>query len=244
MDIENMSSTFSTQHSGPAPLFVTGTDTDVGKTFVCGALLGYLRGEGIEAGYQKWVSTGSEGLPADLAACLDAAGLAAEPLPELQAPYRFRLAASPHLAAEAEGRQIDPEFILARFRELAGRYPFLIVEGVGGVLVPLRRDLLLADFLGRLQLPTLVVARSGLGTLNHTLLTLEALRGRNIPVLGVVCSDSDQDQDERIAGDNLRTIAEMGRVPVFGRLPRCCTAAEAAAAFRPVGAAIRAALSL
>ncbi|MDA8164914.1 MAG: dethiobiotin synthase [Desulfobacteraceae bacterium] len=228
------------QHAGSSALFVTGTDTDVGKTFVCGLLLGYLRGEGIAAGYQKWVSTGGEGLPADLAACLEAAGLpVAEAVPELQTPYRFRLPASPHLAAEAEGRSIEPDLILARFRELAARHPVLIVEGVGGLLVPVRRDLLLANLLARLALPTLVVARSGLGTLNHTLLTLEALRARAVPVLGVVCSDSGHDEDERIAADNLRTIADMGKVTVFGRLPRCRTAAEAAIAFRPVGDAIR-----
>ncbi|MEJ2033481.1 MAG: dethiobiotin synthase [Deltaproteobacteria bacterium] len=214
-----MNSALGTQYSYPA-LFVTGTDTDVGKTFVCGGLLGYLRRQGIDADYQKWVSTGSEGVPEDLAVCLKAAGKTTEARPELRAPFRFRLPASPHLAAIEERRQIDPEMILERFRELAGRHQFLIVEGVGGVLVPLRRDLLLADFLARLQLPTLLVARSGLGTLNHTFLTLEALRTRRIPVLGVVCSDADREKNERIICDNLRTIAEMGQVRVFGRLRR------------------------
>ena len=78
-----------------------------------------------------------------------------------------------------------------RWQEYSRRKELLVVEGVGGLLVPLRRDLLLADFLGRIRLPTLLVARSGLGTLNHTLLSLEALRSRDIPVLGVVFSDID-----------------------------------------------------
>lgn len=222
-----MSSTSGTQHPtldtqpSALALFVTGTDTDVGKTFVCGQLLRYLRGQGLDAGYQKWVSTGNAEMSEDLTACCEAAGVPTGKIqPELQAPYRFQRAASPHLAAEMEGRRIDPDRILARFRELVGHHRLLIVEGVGGVLVPLRRDLLLADFLRRVPLPTLLVARSGLGTLNHTLLTLEALRARKVPVLGVVCSDGVGEEDEEIIRDNLRTLAEMGRTRVFGRLRR------------------------
>jgi dethiobiotin synthetase len=201
-------------------LFVTGTDTGVGKTFVCAALWRYLLKRGVKAGYQKWVSTGGADLPDDLRQCLATAGLplARESL-DYQVPYRFRLPASPHLAAESEGCRIDPEVILARFHHWAGKHDLLLVEGVGGLLVPLNRELLLADLLARLQPPTLIVARSGLGTLNHTLLTLEALRARRIPVLGVVFSDATvQDADELLVNDNLRTIAEMGNVRVFGRI--------------------------
>jgi dethiobiotin synthetase len=200
-------------------LFVTGTDTGVGKTFVCGALWRYLLGRGLKVGYQKWVSTGSTGIPEDLQQCLAAAGLPFEQDSlEYQVPYRFRLAASPHLAAEQEGRRIDSDIILDRFHYWAGKHDLLLVEGVGGLLVPLRRDLLLADLLTSLRLPTLIVARSGLGTLNQTLLTLEALRARQIPVLGVVFSDSMPAADELLVQDNLRTIAETGNVRVFGRI--------------------------
>jgi dethiobiotin synthetase len=205
--------------AGQTTLFVTGTDTGVGKTYVCSALWRYLLARGVKAGYQKWVSTGGTGIPDDLRECLAAAGLEVESADlERQAPYRFRLPASPHLAAEQEGRLIEIENIMARYRELAGQYPVLLVEGVGGLLVPLRRDLLLADLLARLRLTTLVVARSGLGTLNHTLLTLEGLRARQIPILGVVLSDSSPAEDELIAQDNLRTLEEMGKVRVFGRI--------------------------
>ncbi|MCD6389724.1 MAG: AAA family ATPase, partial [Desulfobulbaceae bacterium] len=96
---------------------------------------------------------------------------------------------------------------------------------------------LLADFLGRIKLLTLLVARSGLGTLNHTLLSLEALRSRDIPVLGVVFSDAENDAgfDELLLADNMRTIAEIGRVTVFGRIKRCADFTEAREEFRPVG---------
>lgn len=220
-------------------IFITGTDTGVGKTVVSALLLQFLRAQGVNAGYQKWVSTGSAGDCPDLTCCLNSAGLAEEPaLLDLQAPYRLAFPASPHLAAEMAGREIEAENILAAYNEMARRYDWLLVEGVGGLLVPLRRDLLLADLIARLPLPVLVVARTGLGTLNHTFLTLEALRARNIDLLGVVFSDGQEHPDERIAADNLKTIAEMGRVRVFGRLPGCSPLDGLQEAFRPLGEAI------
>lgn len=221
-------------------LFVTGTDTSVGKTYVCARLLEFLKAKGIQAGYQKWVATGVKaGLPEDLALCLKAASISPKPeLVQQQAPYCFSFPASPHLAAEMEDRTVDPEVIEANYKSLAAKYEWLIVEGVGGIMVPLRRNLLLADLLKRLQPTTLVVARSGLGTLNHTLLTLEALRNREIPLLGVVFSDSKDREDERLVQDNMLIIEEIGMVRVFGRLPRQQNDAKARSAFIPVGQAI------
>ena len=221
-------------------LFVTGTDTSVGKTYVCARLLEFLKAKGIQAGYQKWVATGVKaGLPEDLALCLKAASISPNPeLVKQQAPYCFSFPASPHLAAEMEDRTVDPEVIEANYKSLAAKYEWLIVEGVGGIMVPLRRNLLLADLLKRLQPTTLVVARSGLGTLNHTLLTLEALRNREIPLLGVVFSDSKDREDERLVQDNMQIIEEIGMVRVFGRLPRQQNDAKARSAFIPVGQAI------
>lgn len=223
-------------------LFITATDTGVGKTLVSGLLLGYLRGEGIKAGYQKWVATGCDGKVEDLARVLDLAGQEAEPPRlDLQVPYRFRYPASPHLAAELAGREIEPKALIRAYEALKKNYEVLLVEGVGGPLVPLRRDLLLADLVASLRIPTLLVARSGLGTLNHTLLSMEALRRRGIQVLGVLLTDGPQ-EEEAIAADNLRTIAELGRVKVFGRLPWCGNDMELAASFRPLGEALRASL--
>jgi dethiobiotin synthetase len=221
-------------------VFVTGTDTSVGKTYVCARLLEFLRLKGIQAGYQKWVATGvTAGLPEDLVLCLAAA--AVSPMPEhieQHVPYSFRLPASPHLAAEMENRTVRPEYIVEQYKTLAARSEWLIVEGVGGIMVPLRRDLLLADLVARLRLKTLVVARSGLGTLNHTLLTLEALQARQIPVLGVVLSDSGEHEDEILVRDNLQTLEQIGEVRVFGRLPWLTNGTGAARTFMPVGQAI------
>ena len=221
-------------------LFITGTDTSVGKTFLCARLLEFLKKKGIQAGYQKWVATGADsGLPEDLAICLSAAGI--EPAPEnvaLQVPFRFRFPASPHLAAEIENREVEPEVIIEKYVTLAANYELLIVEGVGGVMVPLRRNLLLVDLLAKLQPRILVVARSGLGTLNHTLLTLEALRKRKISVLGIVFSDAEEHEDEMLVQDNMRTIEETASVSVFGRLRRKTDREKAENSFMPIGQAI------
>ncbi|MDH4321812.1 MAG: dethiobiotin synthase [Desulfobulbaceae bacterium] len=227
---------------GAKTIFVAGTGTGVGKTFVCGLLLRFAR-QRCNAGYQKWVSTGGE-MPEDWRFCRETAGLSLDmAVLGREVPFRFIYPASPHLAAEREGREVDPQVIVDRYHEMAAAHELLIVEGAGGLLVPLRRDLLLVDLLARLAPPTLLVAKSGLGTINHTLLSLEALRSRNIPVLGVVFSDGSEDAgDEELVNDNMRVVAEVGQCRVFGRLPRCRDLAEAAAAFAPIGEALIAAL--
>ena len=220
-------------------IFVTGTDTGVGKTFFCGLLLRFLKDQGIRAGYQKWVSSGGGQLPEDLAFCLGMAGEDCDPaMLDLQVPYRLQMPASPHLAAEKEGVSIDPAVIRQRFEAMAGMYEILVVEGVGGLMVPLSRDLLLSDLLATMKLPCVVVARSGLGTLNHTLLSLEALRHRDIPLVGVVFSDAGPDQHETIVADNMQTIAAIGKVPVLGRIPWCAEPLEAVRHFDKIGRAI------
>ena len=105
-------------------------------------------------------------------------------------------------------------------------------------MVPLRRDLLLVDLLAQLRPSTLVASRSGLGTLNHTLLTLEALRTRDVPVLGIVFSDPEIQEDERLVQGNMRTIEEVGRVRVFGRLQRHKDIEISRTAFKSIGQAI------
>ena len=232
-------------HVNTQAIFVTGTDTGVGKTFICSLLFGFLRKKGIDVGYQKWVSTGGD-IPEDLVFCLQHNGLTIDKEElEMQVPYRFLLPASPHLAAEQEKKDIDPSIILRRFEECEKEHQLLLVEGVGGLMVPLRRDLFLADFCASGQLPTVIVARSGLGTLNHTFLTIEALRKRTIPILGVIFCDeaSGMPQDDLLINDNMRTIGEMGSVTIFGRLPRCNIYEDAREAFSPIGEAIFSALT-
>lgn len=222
-------------------VFITATGTGVGKTVVSSLLVGCLRDMGLNAGYQKWVSTGGA-VPEDLVFCLSSNNLPFDAAKlDIMAPYRFALPASPHLAAEQEGREIDPARIKEIFYRGLADYDVLVVEGVGGVLVPLRRDLLLADFLTGLPLPVLVVARSGLGTINHTLLTVEALRRRKLAVLGVLFSDEQEGMalDDALISDNMRTIGDMAGVEIFGRLPWTADYGRLKKVFEPIGGAIQ-----
>ncbi|RKX62699.1 MAG: dethiobiotin synthase [Thermodesulfobacteriota bacterium] len=222
-------------------LFVTGTDTGVGKTFITALLAKTLVDQGIDVKVQKWVSTGNSNFSEDCVFIYELLGnKSVETLHGLQdrtgsdtAPYCLPIPASPHLAAEQAGVTIKTKVIRDAFFRLESSCEILIVEGVGGVLVPLSRDLFLADLVADLKLPVLVVARSGLGTLNHTLLTLEALRHRNIQIVGVLLN-SKGGEDFSIVRDNQRTIAEMGQVEVFGVLPKVKSPLDALSSIAPM----------
>ncbi len=168
-------------------LFVTGTDTGVGKTFVTTALARALRAAGIDVGVMKPIETGVPAAgPEDARALRLAAGVD-DPL-ELVCPVRFALPASPEAAAKAERRSVPLAAIRDAHRALARRHAFLLVEGAGGLLVPIDAETDMADLARELALPLLVVTRPTLGTVNHTRLTLEAARSRGLEVLGVVIS--------------------------------------------------------
>jgi len=181
-------------------LIVGGTDTDVGKTVVSALLV-----QGLGARYWKPVQSG-------LAAGSDSqwvqAMLELPPGRLVEERYRLQAPVSPHWAAEQDQVVIDPQ----RLALPAGEGP-LVVETAGGLMTPLGRDWLQIDQIRRWGLPLVLVARSGLGTLNHTLLSLEALRQRSIPVLGLVLNGP-------LHPDNPRTLEGLGGVPVLAQLPR------------------------
>ena len=177
---------------------VTGTDTDVGKTVFAAALAGAL-----DAYYWKPVQAGLEE-GGDRTQVARLAGLAEDRvLPEA---YRLATPCSPHRAAEIDGVTIDPDGLA-----LPPQRP-LVVEGAGGALVPLGGDLLYADLFAHWGLPTIVVARTALGTINHSLLTIEALRARGVPVHGIAFVGEAIEDSEA-------TICRMGAVERLGRLP-------------------------
>jgi dethiobiotin synthetase len=182
--------------NGPV-IVVTGTDTDVGKTVFAAALAGALG-----ARYWKPVQAGLDPrADIDSVAILSGAHI----LPEA---YRLTTPCSPHRAAELDGVTIDP----ARLALPDGDGP-LVVEGAGGVLVPITRDLLFADLFARWAEPVVLVARTGLGTINHSLLSIEALRHRGVPIRGIAFIGDEQ-------ADSEATIARLGGVKRLGRLPR------------------------
>ncbi len=167
-------------------LFVTGTDTGVGKTLVAAGLARYARRLGLAPIPFKPVETGCDPDPLD-ALCL---WRAAQPpvSPADVCLYAFRLPAAPALAAAAENQSIDVDRIVTRARELAALGDLLLVEGAGGLLVPYAGSTTAADLAAQLRLPLLVVARTALGTINHTALTLAEARRRQLPIAGCILS--------------------------------------------------------
>lgn len=168
-------------------VFVTGTDTGVGKTVVSCALARALRAAGRDVGVLKPAETGvpPEG-PLDALELIRAAGVA-DPLEDV-CPVQLALPAAPTVAAAAENTRVDLDVIRAAWERLRKRHEIMIVEGAGGLLVPLADECTMADFAAELELPLVVVARAALGTINHTLLTLEAIEQRRLPLAGVVIS--------------------------------------------------------
>ena len=200
--------------------FVTGTDTGAGKTVVAGAIVAALRAAGVRAAAFKPVVTGVEepepGRPADheLLATVAAAD------PSSVALHTFGPAVSPHLAAELAATALDPADLLAGARTAATGTDALVVEGVGGLLVPLTADYSVRDFATDLGLPLVIAARPGLGTINHTLLTVEAARAAGLDVRGVVMGPwphdptvmqvSNRETVERLAGVPVATLPHVG----------------------------------
>ena len=196
----------------PFRVFVTATDTGVGKTQTASALLSLLADAGLEPAPFKPYESGCEDLraPAD-ALALQAAARSSDPL-ELITPHRFKLPVAPGVAAERLGKVPPFEKTLAAYRAFDGRT--LVAEGAGGLFVPLDPDRDVIDLIQVLKLPVLLVARLGLGTLNHTALSLEALNRRRIPVLAVLLSDGTDVKDPS-KRDNPRLIAERHGVRVL-----------------------------
>ncbi len=202
-------------------IFITGTDTGVGKTVVAAGLALALRARGVKVGVMKPVATGCRGsdgcLISDDAVYLWEA--AENEYPYLTNPFRFRNPLAPHVAATLEKREIDLKKIHSAYQELQKHYDFMIVEGVGGLLVPITKDYFVSHLIREMQLPLLIVARSGLGSINHTLLTLDAAVIRGFQIRGIIfnrvpvvnCSLADM--------TNPKVIHELSGVPVLGTLP-------------------------
>lgn len=169
----------------PKGIFITGTDTGVGKTVITAALALSLKSTGLDVGVMKPVQSGSS-LPGmtDIEFLRTALG-EKEPSPD-SCIYNFKAPLSPHAAASLSGEIIDPERIKSAYGRLASSRDVVLVEGAGGLLVPILEDYLMADLARDLSIPLLVVARPGLGAVNHTALTIECAEQRGLAVLGFV----------------------------------------------------------
>ena len=233
-------------------LFITGTDTDIGKTALSALFLAELRRRNINAAPMKPVQTGceKEGFRPEALGFKNAPSQSLKPIahsisvPDLDyslsmasmevdpetykamAPYTFEPACSPHLAAKMADTEIDIAEIVIAARTLAMDYEFIIAEGAGGILVPLNPREIMLDLMHSLKLPILIVARPGLGTINHTLLSIRALRSDGLDIAGVVFVASTPSEPGFIEEDNANTIEYFGKVPVLGTIPYCAQLAE------------------
>jgi dethiobiotin synthetase len=198
-------------------LFVTGTDTGVGKTEIACAIVAGARAAGVDAVGMKPAQSGhTPGEPSD-ADRLRAASGGVEPL-EALCPYSLTAPLAPAVAARLEGRELSLARIVDQARALAARHAAVLVEGAGGLLVPLTVRETYADLAVALGLPVIVVARAGLGTVNHTALTVEALRRRGLELAAIVLNRAVPEDDPSVP-HNAAEIARLTRREPIGPLP-------------------------
>ncbi len=202
--------------------FITGTSTEIGKTFVTALLTKGLSERGISACPVKPVASGgvSSGgaLISEDALVYQRLAEVGEPLSVLS-PFCLKRPASPHFAAELEAKEIPFAQIDSTLGQLSQRYDMLLVEGIGGWLVPLTNEITIADYAERLGLPVIVVSANVLGTLNHTLLTLNAVRQRNVDLAGVIFTHPSPDIELDLAENNIETVRRMGQAEILGSVP-------------------------
>ncbi len=202
-------------------LFITGTDTGVGKTIVAGGLAAALSTRGIDVGVMKPVESGCPRIdgslhPADGLFLRKMAG--SRQRMKTVVPCAFEHPLAPAVAARLEDRPVNPDQLVSACRRIRARHDLVIVEGAGGLLVPIAPGWLMADLAAAMALPLLVVARLELGTINHTLLTVEAARARGIRVAGVVLDQMRPEMD-LAARTNPEELGSLLDAPILGVMP-------------------------
>ncbi len=201
-------------------IFITGTDTDIGKTYVTALLVKTLREAGYDVGYYKAAISGADSVAESDAGFVNRfAGIGESE--DMLLSYLYKHAVSPHLAARMEGHPVEKEVILAGWARAAARYPYVTMEGSGGICCPIRHDekavYYLEDIVHWLHLPSLIVADAGLGTINHVVLTAFYMKARELPVKGVLLNNWKGGVMEE---DNVKMIEEMTGLPVLAKIRR------------------------
>jgi len=200
-------------------IFITGTDTGIGKTTVASGLAGAFKNRGYSVGVMKAVQSGAlvrNGKLYSPDAEFLVKVLDKHDEPELVCPLLLREALAPSVAAEIEGKTVDLELIKNAYLQLEERHDLVIVEGAGGIAVPLGKRVLISDLITCLGIPAIIVARSGLGTINHTFLTIEHAKQRGIQVMGIVINNYRGGIVEETSPE---VIAELTGLPILGIIP-------------------------
>lgn len=200
-------------------IFVTGTGTDVGKTYVTGLIVKHLRECGCNMGYYKAALSGALLKQGDL---IPQDALFVKELAHLKddtkdmVPYVYRHEVSPHLAARLEGNPINMEVVKSGYEKLKKRYDYITVEGSGGIVCPLRMDeqvIMLEDVIKELQIPCILVANAGLGTINAVVLTVSYMKQKGIPIKGIIINQ--YHKGDPCEEDNKRVIEQLTQIPIL-----------------------------
>lgn len=208
----------------PMKYFITGIGTDVGKSWATGWLANRLKDEGKKVITQKFIQTGNHGQSEDIEVHRRIMGMqmTEEDMEMLTAPEIFSYPCSPDLASRIDRREIDFKKIDEASDELEKRYDIVLIEGAGGIMVPLKDDFLTIDYIEQHKLPVVVVTNGQLGSINHTLLTLEALKEREI-TLSEVIFNHHFDKDNTICDDTIcyirRYLAKNFPTALFSEMP-------------------------
>ena len=209
-------------------LFITGTDTEVGKTYVAALLAGELAAAGCRVGVYKPAASGCQTVPAadpsqppelvseDAVALWEAAGRPGE-LRHV-CPQRFVAPLAPHLAAQAEAKRLDAHLLRSGLDYWKAHSDFILVEGAGGLLSPLGERELVADLAADCGFPLVIVSRNALGTLNHTLLSVEAAERRHLPIAGIIFNSPVLQTNDPSVADNVQQLQTYCTCPVLGEV--------------------------
>ena len=197
-------------------LFITGTDTAVGKTHVTAALLTELRRRGVSAAAFKPIACGKGGRhDAEIYAAI----MNREQPLDVINPIYLRHPLAPSVAAKLEHKSIDLRKILRTYQQLSANYSVVLVEGAGGLLVPIRKNYFVADLAKALKLPLLIVARLGLGTINHTLLTVHQANAHGLKIAGLILNDTVGGGQGLAEKTNILALPKLCKVPLLGVVP-------------------------
>ena len=207
-------------------IFVVGTGTDIGKTYVTGLLLKYVRDKGYDATYFKAALSGAirdkngSLIPGDAVEVLSMAGL--EEDTDFLVPYIYESAVSPHLASQIEGNPVNLKKVKEAYEKVSQKYDYIVMEGSGGIVCPIRyegkdniNNIMLEDIIKYLDLDVILIADAGLGTINSIVTTVEYLKNRNIHVCGIIMNNY---KDELMENDNIKMVEDLCDVPVIAKV--------------------------
>ena len=207
-------------------IFVVGTGTDIGKTYVTGLLLKYVREMGYDATYFKAALSGAimdengSLIPGDAVEVLSMAGL--EEDTDFLVPYIYETAVSPHLASQIEGNPVNLKRVKEAYEKVSQKYDYIVMEGSGGIVCPIRyegkdniNNIMLEDVIKCLGLDVILIADAGLGTINSIVTTVEYLKNRNIHVCGIIMNNY---KDELMENDNIKMVEDLCDVPVIAKV--------------------------